>query len=168
MTPVANKASRCFRWLVKRRDSDWERRLPAGSAWHGLPARVTTQQRRPNRQTHGLPACSEWHGLPARGLGRRAAPSAGKMPALPVAVASSHKPPKISNNLNPKTVFGLCARRGSAFGSAGILPAKRMHWIVRAIFAGRMPALPEKPRVLQFQKRFSGSMPCPASCLGQY
>ena len=44
--------------------------------------------------------------------------------------------------MNLKTAIGLCARRGSAFGSAGILPAKRMHQIVRMIFAGKMPALP--------------------------
>jgi len=43
-----------------------------------------------------------------------------------------------------KTAFGLCARRGSAFGSAGILPAKRMLQIMRTIFAGKMPALPRK------------------------
>jgi len=45
---------------------------------------------------------------------------------------------------NPKTAIGFCIRRGSASGSAGILPAKRMHQIMRTIFAGKMPALPRK------------------------
>jgi len=40
---------------------------------------------------------------------------------------------------------------------AGILPAKRMRWIARAIFAGRMPALPEAlPRLAHKTKTVFG------------